>query len=126
MTEKLIAKLEKPPISRRSCCAYPSRDRSSSSRRRSSSRLGIALRVLLGGHVRGGYASVDGEGRAVDVGRVVRGQEQRGLRDLPGLRQSSRRDVHHAARPAGRIGEELLQKRRIDRPGTEGVRPDAL
>jgi hypothetical protein len=48
MTEKLIAKLEKPPISRRSCWAYPSRDRSSSSRRRSSSRLGIASRIYSG------------------------------------------------------------------------------
>src|SRR5262249_45988561 len=42
MTEKLIAKFENPPISRRSCCAYPRRERSSSSDVSSLSGEGIA------------------------------------------------------------------------------------
>src|SRR5688500_12610156 len=38
MIENETAKLEKPPISRKSCCAYPSRSRSRTSSRMMSSR----------------------------------------------------------------------------------------
>ena len=71
--------------------------------------------------------AVDGERRAVDVGGLVGGEEERGLRDLVGLRQASR----SGCAPCGARGgpdrrEELLQERRIDGTGTEGVGADAL
>ncbi|HWS71309.1 MAG TPA: hypothetical protein VN605_04315 [Thermoanaerobaculia bacterium] len=41
MMEKEMAKFENPPISRNSCCAYPSRARSAASEAASSSRVGM-------------------------------------------------------------------------------------
>src|ERR1700682_5608428 len=103
MIEKLMAKLEKPPIARRSCCAYPRRESSSSSRRISSSRVGTRL---LRRHVGRRDAAVDRECGSVDVGRFVRREEEGGLRDLPGLGEPPGGDVRHPPRPAGGIGEK--------------------
>src|SRR5262245_28790261 len=50
--------------------------------------------VLLGRHVCGGQAAVDDEGRPVDVRRLVRGEEERGVDDLPGRGQATCGPVH--------------------------------
>src|SRR5258708_39116996 len=99
-------------------------------------RRAAGLRSLLGGipasqrslgcHVGGGDAAVDHEGGSRHERRVVGGEEQRGLGQLLGAPEAPHRDVHHAPRPAIRIGEELLEQRGLDRPRAERVGPDAL
>src|SRR4028118_2047056 len=81
---------------------------------------------LLGRNVCPGEATVNQEGRCVDVRRLVRGEEEGRVGDLAGLREPAHRQVYE---PTGRLlrvlGEELLQKRRVARSGAQRVDADA-
>src|SRR5919112_1745773 len=67
-------------------------------------------------------ALMDQEGRGVDVGSVVGGQEEDGARNLRRLREPSHRQVHEPALRFLRVlGENFLQKRCIHRTWTERV-----
>ena len=55
-----------------------------------------------------------------------RREEQRGLRELLGLPEPAHRDVHEPPLAPRRVGQELREQRRLDRPRAQGVAPDAL
>src|SRR5215470_12287422 len=86
----------------------------------------------------GGPASVDHEGLARDVGRVLAGEVDRGGGDLrQGASATSRRDGAngllaraHSAQHGGRVRAEDARRIRpetgLDRPGTDRVDRDAL
>src|SRR4051795_2153474 len=77
-------------------------------------------------YVSAGEAAVDQEGRRRDVGRLVRGQEQRRVGELDRLREAPHRQVHHPPRRLlGIVGVELAEQRRVDRPWAERVDPHA-
>src|ERR687888_1191213 len=82
-------------------------------------------RVLLRRDVGCGEAAVDDEGRPVHVRRLVRGEEECGVRDLPRRREPSHREVHAPTLEGRRVLlEEAKQHRRLDRARAERVHPD--
>ncbi len=57
--------------------------------------------------VGGGDSPIDGEGRAVDIRRLIGSEKQGGIGNFLRAGQTSRRNVHHAAPTPRGIAEEL-------------------
>ncbi len=65
--------------------------------------------------VGGGDASINKEGRASDVGRLVRGQEQRSVGDFVSLSEAAHGDVHQSPLLLLFSVEEAHQQLRLQR-----------
>src|SRR5688572_9129336 len=78
--------------------------------------------ALLGCEVSSRETAVHQKGGRSYVRRLVACQEESGLRDLACLGEAPHRQVNEATRRLlGIVREELLEKWRVDRPGTERV-----
>ena len=66
-------------------------------------------------------AAVDGQQRAVDEGRFVRGEEGHGVRDLLGAADATQGGYGHEGRPV--LAESRLDALGLDDAGHDGVDP---